>query len=81
MRAESRPRWVIVGEEFDRASLPQAITAQIAGESSPIGPLERQIAYKLYLDTQEDVEDAVHLYTLFAETLRMSQLEAWVQAT
>lgn len=68
----------IVQDEFDQASLSHAITAQIDGNSIPIGPLELQIAYKLYLGAQKDIEDAVHLYTLFAETLSASRLETWV---
>ena len=65
-------------DEFDRASLENAIAARIGGESIPIGPVELQIAYKLYLGSQKDVEDAVHLYTLFEESLSVSRLEAWV---
>lgn len=65
-------------DEFDRASLENAITARIGGETIPIGPLELQIAYKLYLGAQKDVEDAVHLYTLFEESLSVPRLEAWV---
>ena len=40
--------------------------------------ISAQVAYKLYLGTQKDVEDAVHLYTLFEETLSESRLETWV---
>jgi hypothetical protein len=65
-------------DEFDRASLENAITARIADEAIPIGPLELQIAYKLYLGARKDVEDAVHLYTLFEESLSVSRLEEWV---
>ncbi|MFB6069072.1 MAG: hypothetical protein ABEJ90_04000 [Halobacterium sp.] len=65
-------------DEFDRASLQNAMTARIADESIPIGPLELQIAYKLHLGAQKDVEDAVHLYTLFEESLSESRLEEWV---
>ena len=65
-------------DEFDRASLENAITARIGGEAIPIGPLELQIAYKLHLGTQKDIEDAVHLYTLFEESLSVSRLEEWV---
>ena len=54
---------------FDRASLENAITARIGGEEIPIGPLELQIAYKLHLGAQKDIEDAVHLYTLFEKIL------------
>lgn len=48
-------------DEFDRASLNNSITAPIGGEAIPIGPFELQIAYKLYLGAQKDLEDAVHL--------------------
>ena len=65
-------------DEFDRASLKNAITAGIGGETISIGPLELQIAYKLHLGAQKDIEDAVHLYTLFEESLSVSRLEEWV---
>jgi hypothetical protein len=68
----------LVRDEFDHASLENSITARIGGETIPIGPLELQIAYKLYLGTQKDVEDAVHLYTLFEESLSVSRLQTWV---
>ncbi|RJT03175.1 hypothetical protein [Halococcus sp. IIIV-5B] len=68
-----------VGDEFDRASLRTAITAQVGEETIPIGPLELQIAYKLYLGAQKDVEDAVHLYTLFEPNLSTQRLEQWTK--
>ena len=66
------------GDEFDRASLSNAISATIGGETIPIGPLELQIAYKLALGGRTDLEDAAHLYTLFGETLSTARLEKWV---
>jgi len=68
----------LVRDEFDRASLGNSTTARIGGGTIPIGPLELQIAYKLHLGAQKDLEDAVHLYSLFEETLRGSRLEEWV---
>lgn len=65
-------------DEFDRASLENALTARIGGNAIPIGPLELQIAYKLYLGTRTDIEDAVHLYTLFEGSLSVPRLEHWV---
>ncbi|AZH24748.1 hypothetical protein [Haloplanus aerogenes] len=44
----------------------------------PIGPLELQITYKLYLGAPKDFEDAVHLYAMFKETLSTPELERWV---
>jgi len=67
-----------VRDEFDRASLENATAARIGGETVPIGPLELQIAYKLHLGTQKDLEDAVHLYSLFEETLREGRAKEWV---
>ena len=66
-------------DEFDRASLQNAITARIGDEAISIGPLELQIVYKLHLSAQKDIEDAVHLYTLFEESLSVPRLEEWVR--
>lgn len=62
---------------FDRASLGNAITARIGEAELPIGPIELQIAYKLYLGTLQDIEDAVHLFTLLGERLSTEQLQSW----
>ncbi|MXR19117.1 hypothetical protein [Halobacterium bonnevillei] len=67
-----------VRDEFDRASLENSAAARIGDETIPIGPLELQIAYKLYLGAQKDLEDAVHLYSLFKETLSGGRLKEWV---
>jgi hypothetical protein len=66
-------------DEFDRASIENAITASIADHELPIGPLELQIAYKLHLGTQKDFEDAVHLLTMFEESLSKPRLEHWIR--
>lgn len=70
-----------VNDEYDRASLENRITARLTTVNSelPIGPLELQIAYKLYLGAQKDFEDAIHLYSLFVETLSIPTLERWVR--
>jgi hypothetical protein len=70
-----------VDDEYDRASLDNRITARISsvGAEIPIGPLELQIAYKLFLNTPKDFEDAVHLYALFEENLRTPALEHWIE--
>ena len=62
-----------------RASLRDSVTAEIGDATVPVGPLELQIAYKLYLATQTDFEDALHLYTVFEESLRAARLEDWVR--
>ena len=69
-----------VDDEYDRASLDNRITARLTSIDAelPIGPLELQIAYKLYLGTPKDFEDAVHVYSLFEQSLTTSELEDWV---
>ncbi|CCQ34178.1 hypothetical protein HLRTI_000627 [Halorhabdus tiamatea SARL4B] len=67
-------------DRFDRASIENAITASIGGHELPIGPLELQIAYKLYLGSQKDFEDAIHLHGMFGESLSERELERWVDA-
>ena len=67
-------------DEFDAASLENAIPAHIGDDRIPIGPLELQIAYKLSLGTRTDLEDAAHLYAVFGETLSIERLELWTQA-
>lgn len=64
-------------DAFDRASLENAVTARIGGETLPIGPIELQIAYKLYLGTRQDFEDAVHLHRLLGESLSDEHLQSW----
>lgn len=64
-------------DEFDRESLSNAIEAHVGGSTVPVGPLELQIAYKLYLGGRTDFEDAVHIYTLFGESLSTTALEEW----
>ena len=49
-----------VRDAADRTALENSITARIGDRPLPIGPLELQIAYKLFLGSQKDVEDAVH---------------------
>jgi len=66
-------------DEFDAASLRNAIDAHVGDETVPIGPLELQIAYKLSLGGRTDLEDAAHLYTVFGESLSTARLESWVE--
>jgi hypothetical protein len=66
-------------DEFDRASIENAIVARIDGAELPIGPLELQVAYKLYLGSQKDVEDAAHLLAMFEESLNRTALERWIR--
>lgn len=69
-----------VDDRFDRASLENRIRARLRAvdETLPIGPIELQIAYKLWMTGEKDFEDAQHLYSVFGETLSTAELERWV---
>lgn len=79
---EMAPRLEVkfVGDRYDRESLENHVTARLSAveETLPIGPLELQIAYKLWMTGDRDFEDALHLYELFGETLSTDELERWV---
>lgn len=66
-------------DESGYTALENSLTARVGDAAVPIGPLELEIPYKLYLGSQKDFEDAVHLFTLFEETLRTAELERWVE--
>lgn len=44
-----------------------------------ISPLELQIPFKLYLGSQKDIEDAVHLYSLFKDKLDLKLLREFTR--
>ena len=65
--------------EYDRRALEEPLVARIDGHEVNVGPLEQQIAYKLFLGTEKDFEDALHLYTVFREQLDTDTLETYVE--
>jgi len=56
-------------DEFHMEALEKRIPVQFNGRVIYISPIELQIAYKLYLGTDKDVEDAFFLYELFKEKI------------
>jgi len=43
-----------------------------------ISPIEQQIAYKVYLGSEKDLEDAKHLFLLFKEFIKDDVLRRFV---
>ncbi|MFW6386324.1 MAG: hypothetical protein ACOCZP_04175 [Candidatus Hadarchaeota archaeon] len=62
-------------DELEITALDERLKARINSEIIYISPLELQIAYKLYLGSEKDFEDALHLYRLFKEDLDARRLE------
>ena len=63
---------------WDDEALEDKLEAKLGEESLFISPLELQIAYKLYLGAEKDIEDALHLFTVFQEDLDMEKLEKYI---
>ncbi len=63
--------------ELERTALDESLKVKIDSKEINISPLELQIAYKLYLETERDWEDALHLYRLFEEDLDEKKLEEY----
>lgn len=66
-------------DSYDRRSLGSTISVVLGdGESElRVGELELQIIYKLYLGSEKDFEDAIHLYLVTEETLNQGKLEEY----
>ncbi len=68
----------LAGIDIYRYAVANSIRAVVNGEHVlKISPLELQIAYKLYLNSDKDVGDAIFLYTLFREVLSKEDLYRW----
>jgi len=57
-------------DDLHREALENRIPVRFNGRLIYISPIELQIAYKLYLGTDKDVEDAFFLYELFKERIK-----------
>jgi len=64
----------IIKNDVDKYSFDNKINAVLKGGNLYISPIEMQIAYKLFLGSEKDIEDAKHLYVLFEEKLNKEEL-------
>ena len=66
-------------DEVDEECLRGSMTAEVGDAELPIGPLELQVAYKLYLVHRTSFEDAVDLYSMVEERLDQPKLRQWCE--
>ncbi|ASJ11822.1 hypothetical protein [Thermococcus thioreducens] len=64
---------------FHREALEKRIPVELSGRRIYISPIELQIAYKLYLGSDKDFEDAFFLYELFKEELDWVMLREYAK--
>jgi len=65
--------------ELDFYTLDNRLEFVLNGKPLFISPLELQIAYKLYLGSSKDVQDAYHIYRLLAAYLDKGKLKAFIK--
>ncbi len=63
---------------LDTVSLNEHNVVKIDRESINISPIELQIAFKLYLGSDKDIEDAVYLYDIFTKHLNKIKLKQYM---
>lgn len=66
--------------EMHREAISASLDAVVNKRHIPISPLEQQIAYKLYMGSEKDIEDARFLFKLFQDNLDESRLRTYLDA-
>ncbi len=64
----------IIKNDLDKYSFNNKIKVKLKIGELFISSLEMQIAYKLFLASEKDLEDAKHIYELFKKDLNMEEL-------
>ena len=64
---------------FHQEALKKRISVLLNDKRIYISPIELQIAYKLYLGSDKDVEDAYYLHELFKENLNRGLLHDYIK--
>lgn len=63
-----------IKNDLDRYSFEERIKVLLNEGFLHISPIELQIAYKLFLGSEKDIEDAKHMYELFKEKINKEKL-------
>ncbi|NIA09232.1 MAG: hypothetical protein GWP10_05725 [Nitrospiraceae bacterium] len=64
---------------FDNFSIRNSMKVWIDDHKIKISPIELQIAYKLYLSGDKDIEDAIYLYEIFKEKINRKMLKNFLE--
>ncbi|WP_456365315.1 hypothetical protein [Thermococcus sp.] len=66
-------------DSFHKEALRKRITIRLNDETLYVSPIELQIAYKLYLGSDNDIEDAFFLYEMFKDYLDWGALNDYAK--
>lgn len=64
----------VIKNDLDKFSYDNRIKVILAFENLYISPIELQIAYKLFLGSEKDIEDARHIYSLLKDKINKEEL-------
>jgi len=66
-------------DDVDRCVLRDRVEVKLSDAKVFISPIEIQIAYKLYLGSEKDIEDALYLFEIFKNDMDQQNLKAWMK--
>ena len=64
---------------LDERTLKDRVELLLDGKQLFVSPIEIQIAFKLFLGSEKDFEDARHLYKVFAEEISLAELKSYAK--
>jgi hypothetical protein len=66
-------------DDVDQRVFADRVEVNLSDATVYISPIEIQIAYKLYLGSEKDIEDALYLFEIFKNDLDQQNLKAWMK--
>ena len=66
-------------DDIDRTVLRDRVEVNLPGARVYISPIDIQIAYKMYLGSQKDIEDALYLWEIFKDDLNHEDVKKWMK--
>ena len=69
----------IIKNELEQYVLDNRLKVELDKNLLYISPVEIQLAYKLYLGSEKDIIDAIHLNKIFHNYIQQEELEYWVK--
>jgi hypothetical protein len=66
-------------DDIDRSVLRDRVEVNLPGARVYISPIDIQIAYKMYLGSQKDIEDALYLWEIFKDDLDHEHVKKWMK--
>ena len=66
-------------DDIARSVLFNRVEVNLSGVRVYISPIDIQIAYKMYLGSQKDIEDALYLWEIFKDDLDHEDVKKWMK--